>query len=150
MLPPFFFFFENCFKLFNSASEILSPCLFSGGVFGVEFELLNMELLRLLIMGFFSLDLLSRRVFGHQCDVGSSWHHGEGGSLSSPLPCPLYRTAPVAISSRRFENSGGSLPVSSFKYAWQRVLIPASNICSELCGGQMAGGDILLRQDTLP
>lgn len=40
--------------------------------------------------------------------------------------------------------------VWSFKYAWQQVLIPASNICSELCGGQMAGGDILLRQDILP
>lgn len=25
--------------------------------------------------------------------------------------------------------------LSSLKYAWQRVLIPASNICSELCGG---------------
>lgn len=31
----FFFFPENCLKLFNSTSEILSPCLFRGCVFGV-------------------------------------------------------------------------------------------------------------------
>jgi hypothetical protein len=54
-----------------------------------------------------------------------------------PFPAPVY-------------GFRWGLRVSSFMYAWETVLIPASNICSELCGGQMAEGDILLGQDILP
>ena len=143
----FFFFPENCLKLFNSTSEILSPCLFRGCVFGVVWTAAHgtakTSLFALLF--FYSLGLLSGSAPNDERVCGWIWRPRCEGRSSSP--------ARVLPPSPRHSHPQGECwwepPAWSFKYAWQRVLIPASNICFELCGGQMARGDIALGQDIL-
>lgn len=131
---PLFFFPENCLKLFNSTSKYYllvysgAVCLGSLNCHSWSCEDLSFR------VAFFQPGVCFQAVLPtmNVYVAGSGGRDARGG-----LPVPPGSS----LGPRRSHPPGRMLvgpPAWSFKYAWQRGLIPASNICFELCGGQMA------------
>ena len=70
-------------------------------------------------------------------------------SLTSPFRTPAWMAAPTATTSSGFTPLCGSLPMSSFTFAWTagiRVIPPTSTTCVDVGGGQTRIRERLLRR----